>query len=111
MDQNSCPEFPKLSEQDLRFITLGSYQVSKASAYATEHIRGTGRYKFQICTDNDMPGLLRVNIKSRHKSHTQYKVYIKNDQNGEGYDSTLNPYNSLPRWRSNLVLFLKTALT
>jgi hypothetical protein len=87
MDENSCPEFPKLSEQDLRFITLGSYQLSKASAYATEHIKGTGRYKFQVCTDTDMPGLLRVNIQSRHKSHTQYKVYIKYDQNGEGYDA------------------------
>ena len=87
MDQNSCPEFPKLSEQDLRFITLGSYQLGKASAYVTENIRGTGRYEVHVCTDDDMFGLLRVNIQSRHKSQKQYKVYIKYDQNGEGYDA------------------------
>jgi hypothetical protein len=32
MDQNSCPEFPALSAQDLRNITLGTYQIRMAKS-------------------------------------------------------------------------------
>src|SRR5581483_7867732 len=87
----SCVDFPKLTEADLRYIILGSYQRRMAESYVKEHMAGTGKYEFQVCNDNDMPGLLRVNVQSRHKRKTAYKVYIRYEPNGEGCDG-INGY-------------------
>ena len=82
LTSEDCPEFPKLTEQDLVDITLGSYQIKMAKLYVSAHLDNEGKYSFQICTDKDEPGLLRVQVHSRHKNNTLYKVYVKYQPNG-----------------------------
>ena len=82
-----CPEFPKLAKQDLIDITLGSYQIRMAKSYVSAHLDNEGKYSFQICTDQDQPGLLRVGVHSRNRCNTFYKVYVKYQPNGRGSDA------------------------
>ena len=89
LTSEDCPEFPKLTEQDLVDITLGSYQIKMAKLYVSAHLDNEGKYSFQICTDKDKPGLLRVQVHSRHKNNTLYKVYVKYQPNGRGSDSII----------------------
>ena len=84
-----CLEFPKLTKQDLINITLGSYQIKMAKSYVSAHLDNEGKYSFQICTDQDEPGLLRAEVHSRHKHNTFYKVYVKYQPNGRGSDAII----------------------
>ena len=89
MNENSCTDFPILSLEDLECITLGNYQLKMAQSYVAEHIANTGRYEFQVCTDERIQviSLLRANIQSRHKKGTSYKAYIQYEPNESGYDA------------------------
>ena len=89
LTSEDCPEFPKLTKQDLADITLGSYQIKMAKLYVSAHLDNEGKYSFQICTDQDEPGLLRVEVHSRHKHNTFYKVYVKYQPNGRGSDAII----------------------
>ena len=46
MPHESIPEFPKLTESDLRIIGLGSYQLFQTEAYYAEHVNEDGKYVF-----------------------------------------------------------------
>jgi hypothetical protein len=47
--QDYLDDFPHLSEEDLRSITLGSYQLRQARSYYAEHIKTDGRYVIEVC--------------------------------------------------------------
>ena len=42
-------EFPHLSEEDLRSITVGSYQLRQVRSYYAEHIKINGSYVIDVC--------------------------------------------------------------
>ena len=60
-----------------------------AKSYVSAHLDNEGKYSFQICTDQDEPGLLRAEVHSRHKHNTFYKVYVKYQPNGRGSDAII----------------------
>lgn len=78
--------FPRLEIDDLKRLALGTYQIKQARSYYGEHVRQTGSYVIEICTEeieDDMPlilglnnTLLRARIKSRHVSGRTYFIYI-----------------------------------
>ena len=39
IDEVILPSFPRFSEEDLRNLTLGSYQLQLASEYSNQHVR------------------------------------------------------------------------
>lgn len=49
-------DFPKLSVDDLRDITLGVYKINQSMAYTKEHMKDDGSYELLLC--KDFPNLL-----------------------------------------------------
>lgn len=68
-------DFPKLTENELRFITLGSYQIKQAKSYTQEHLASDGMYKLFI--HKESTDILRVRIQSRHITSKQYNLWIQ----------------------------------
>ena len=71
--EDSSIQFPKLTEEKLRSITCGVYQLKLSSSYIQEYIEGDS----QICIHRENDQLLRVRIQSRHVSSKKYLLWIK----------------------------------
>ena len=67
--------FPSMTEEELRNITLGVYQLKLAKSYTSEHIDDEGNYSFMV--NDDFEGLLRVRLQSRHTSSKSYLLWIE----------------------------------
>lgn len=72
---DAVPNFPTMTEEELRNITLGVYQLKMARGYAQEHLNEEGDYA--IVVNVDVPNILRVAIQSRHTSSKKYMVWIE----------------------------------
>ena len=68
-------DFPSLSDEELRNITIGVYQLKLARSYASEHLSEDG--DFTIMINNDADGILRARIQSRHTSARSYLLWIE----------------------------------
>jgi hypothetical protein len=101
-------QFPELTEADLRFLTLGGYQLRLAPSYYAEHIKMNGRYEIGVCkhvgplslTSHGIsagdPMLIRGRIQSRHRNSTRYFIYILIDREKVGVDSVFGCCCSCP---------------
>ncbi|KAK3109143.1 hypothetical protein FSP39_023866 [Pinctada imbricata] len=69
--------FPRLSEEYLRSLTCGVYQLKQASSYTKEHLDDYGDYSFDI--HHLAEGMIRVRIQSRHISAKRYFLWIEFD--------------------------------
>lgn len=90
---NTNIRFPKLTNNDLELIALGTYQIRQAKSYVGEHLRAHGMYAIQVCRDEtplegifggSQPSILRARIKSRHIGSKSYYTYIAVDRRLEG---------------------------
>lgn len=104
-DIDNCEvEFPLIDEDELKLIPLGTYQIRQAASYYAEHIKEDGKYRVQICNDNQLlqldkynlhlecPLLLRARIQSRHQNKTKYFMYILLDLVTNGKDGIKGYY-------------------
>ena len=87
LKEHELADFPKLAFEDLKTLTLGTYQIRQLMKYSKEHMSETGEYKFQINKNHCIQGLVRAKIQSRHIGTKCYTVYIEYEPNGEGYES------------------------
>ena len=71
-------EFPVLSLDDLRDVTMGIYQIKMAPHYTKEHFEGDSLYKLQIIKDK--PNLIRCKIQSRHSNSATHTLWIEYDK-------------------------------
>ncbi|CAC5378408.1 unnamed protein product [Mytilus coruscus] len=71
--QDSDIPFPQLTDEQLRSLTCGVYQLKLSSSYIQEYMEGDS----QICFHKDAPDLLRIRIQSRHVSSKKYFVWIE----------------------------------
>lgn len=90
-------DFPVLTENDLKLIACGSYQLKLAPAYYAEHMKENGQFTIQVCrytgpalpyndyniTVND-PILIRAKIHSRFSNNKHRFVYILVDSTRTG---------------------------
>ncbi|CAG2221696.1 unnamed protein product [Mytilus edulis] len=67
-------DFPKLTLQQIRDITMGVYQLKQAPRYTESHL-SDDNYMPQTCRDR--PNLLRVKLTSRHSSSRVYSLWIE----------------------------------
>ena len=72
------PDFPRLSEDDLRNITVGVYQLKLAKCYTHEHLNEEGGYVIKL--NSDFEDILRVQVQSRHTSSRKYLIWIQYDE-------------------------------
>ncbi|XP_062602094.1 uncharacterized protein LOC134263728 [Saccostrea cucullata] len=68
-------DFPGFTEDEVRELTLGVYQVKLAKHYSQEHTNLDGTYEIWI--DKQLPGLLVAKLQSRHISSSKYKCWIR----------------------------------
>lgn len=84
---NSVDDFPRMTLQSLRDLTLGVYQLKQASMYTEEHLSTEGEYALFVCKDR--LDLLRVKLSSRHSSSKTYNVWVEyTDDNVTGWYCT-----------------------
>ena len=74
----AIPEFPKLSEDDIRSLTFGVYQVRQAALYIDEYLDGGNS---NIYISKVYHNLLHARIQSRHTSAKQHNLWIEFDEN------------------------------
>ncbi|XP_062614064.1 uncharacterized protein LOC134275789 [Saccostrea cucullata] len=65
-------DFPRLSEERLRELTCGIYQLNLASSYIQEHLDGNS----DVYVHQEDPHLIRVKIQSRHTSAKKHLLWI-----------------------------------
>jgi len=75
IDEVVLSSFPRLSEEDLKNLTLGSYQIELAAEYSTQHIRKKSPYVIQIHTD--ATNIIRAKIGSRMSAATNHTAWIE----------------------------------
>ena len=75
VDANTSVEFPVLSEDYLRTITFGTYQLKQAKCYAGEHVDEDGSYDIFVSSDDT--NILQAKIQSRHVTSKQYYMWIQ----------------------------------
>jgi hypothetical protein len=73
-NENLIHDFPRYSEEEIRELTLGVYQVKLAKHYTQEHMTEDG---YEIWVDPQETGLLAAKIQSRHVSSKAYLCWIK----------------------------------
>ena len=73
-------DFPVLSEEKLRQITLGVYQLKQAPLYATEHLDKENAYHLYVCKVKE--NLLKVKTQSRHCNSTLHTSFVEYDLDG-----------------------------
>lgn len=75
LDEASLPDFPQLTEPELRDLTMGVYQLKQAKSYTMEHLSEDGQYELMACREK--PGLIKVQIRSRHVASKLYNLWIE----------------------------------
>nr|XP_018915633.1 PREDICTED: uncharacterized protein LOC109043056 [Bemisia tabaci] len=75
MDARELEDFPRLTVEEIEFMTFGRYQLKQAQSYTSEHQDEGGLYELMIhkeCSD-----ILRVQIQSRHSASMIHNLWIK----------------------------------
>lgn len=70
-----CPNFPRLSVEDLESITLGVYQIGLAKRYATLHMSNSP--VFEIKVNSEFPNIVRAKIESRFTAKKAHDLWIQ----------------------------------
>jgi len=73
VSESTIKDFPQLSDEQLRFLTCGVYQLKLSASYMQEHIDGES----DIHIFREDSNLLRVKIQSRHTSSKKYILWIR----------------------------------
>ncbi|XP_052689344.1 uncharacterized protein LOC128167586 [Crassostrea angulata] len=72
--QNLC-NFPSLSLEDLRNITMGVYQIHQAPFYVKEHLDEDGTFQLMVHKESD--SLIKLKIQSRHSQSVSHTLWIQ----------------------------------
>lgn len=78
---DAVPDFPVLSEDYLRSLTFGVYQIKQAFSYTLEHLDEDGGY--DIFVGKTMPNIIQGKIQSRHVSSKSYYLWVQFDSEDE----------------------------
>lgn len=77
MDEEDHENFPRLTEEKLRAITCGVYQLKLSPCYMREHLDGS----CNITVHKQERNLIRVRLQSRHVSAKQHTLWIRYTEN------------------------------
>lgn len=83
---NEVVNFPILSLEDLRTLTLEIYEDKQAENYTHEYLKHGGSYEVMKC--HDFPNLLRAKSRSRHFN----RLWVKYDSEKEGVEAICMGY-------------------
>ncbi|KAM0727894.1 hypothetical protein ACS0PU_005363 [Formica fusca] len=69
-------DFPRLSLESLRDLTVGTFQVNLAPSYIQDKMQRDGQEEFQLDSLLGEPELIRVRIFSRFRRATKHQIFI-----------------------------------
>lgn len=67
--------FPRLSESDVKKITLGPYQIAKGERYIERDLKADPSYTVMV--HKEMDGIIRVKLQSRFRRAITHNVWIE----------------------------------
>ena len=71
----SFDNFPEFTEDELKDLTMGIYQLKQAKSYTDEHFDEKGSYEIMAHKEDD--GVLKAHIRSRHASSKTYNLWVE----------------------------------
>jgi hypothetical protein len=74
-------DFPVLTEEKLRQIILGIYQLKQAPLYAKEHIEKNDSYELNVCKIKE--NLLKIKIQFRNSNSITHTLFVQCNLDGE----------------------------
>ena len=74
MTSDSITDFPDLSEEQLRILFTGSYQLKQSVSYLAEVLDETDTMYLKYHRDNT--NILKMEVQSRHCNANKYRCYI-----------------------------------
>lgn len=77
-------DFPELSEEKLKILFTGTYQLSQAISYLAE-LMGKDN-NFHVLYVKNEPNILKVQVQSRHINSKTYRCYIDYNPNGKSHE-------------------------
>ena len=75
LEAYALTEFPRLTLDELRFLTLSSYQIKQATSYTQDHLTEGGLH--QLFVFKESRDVLRVQIQSGHTSSKVHNLWIQ----------------------------------
>ena len=72
---DSLEDFPVLTEDDVRQLTFGVYQVNQAKRYTDEHLQVDGKYTIMVMKEAN--GLICIKIQSRFVSSKTHYTWVE----------------------------------
>lgn len=88
--EKSVPNFPQLTMEDLKRITLGTYQLKIAEQYIKHHIKEDSNFGIFIHRENK--NIIRAKIQSRFSRLKTHNTFVKFDENISGFEGILGLY-------------------
>lgn len=88
--ESSVVDFPKLSMEDLKRITLGTYQIKIAKKYIGHHMKESSQFGIFIHRENT--GLIRARIQSRFSRSKTHDAWVKFETTENGYKAITGLY-------------------
>lgn len=79
---NDLTDFPELTENELKILFTGTYQLSQAVSYLSEMLDKDGNLRMEFVKDNS--SVLKIRVQSRHISRQTYRCFIKYAPNSIG---------------------------
>ncbi|XP_043262240.1 uncharacterized protein LOC122403027 [Colletes gigas] len=84
--------FPHLTLEYLRDLTIGTFQVRLARSYVQDKMQRDDTEEFQLDSLLDEPGLIRVRVFSRFRNATKHQIFIAyNILESDGVDDDTEP--------------------
>ena len=71
---DSVPDFPEMTERDLKIFFTGTYQLSQSVSYLAEML--TTENTLTVMYHRDNTNILKLEVPSRHKKRSKYRCYI-----------------------------------
>lgn len=89
-DEDSSLDFPDLTMEDLKLLTLGEFQLEQGKMYNKGHIQEAMGYNFQV--HKDLQGLIRVRFDSRFMNSKHHQVWIEFKENQNGRNAIIGHF-------------------
>lgn len=91
LNQYHVPDFPRLTLNYLRDLTVGVYQVNLAPSYVQDKLQREEMEVFEFDELREDPFILRFRIFSRYRNATKYQLWIVYALNNEYEDNPDDP--------------------
>ena len=76
MTSESIPDFPELSENELKVFFTGTYQLGQSVSYLADMLDDDDTLCANLWYHQNNSNILNLRVPSRHRSNKQYRYYV-----------------------------------